>query len=535
MSINRRNLLIGGVGSSMLGAGHLGLAAPALAQASRDATVRIVWPYDTSSLDPTGVGVQRSTWGISVHLYDRLVSYAATERADGTRSYDPATLAPELAERWELSADQKTITFHLRRNATFHDGSPVTAEDVVWSIARALNVPAAAGVMRVGALTRADQLKALDPHTFQVTLPAANRYGVSVFSIPFAVVINKKLALGGATPQDPWANEWLRRNAAGGGAFKLQSFRPDQVVLARNDAWVSGPRPAMEQVIFQTVPEATTRVALVERGSADIAIEVPPADLEAVAQRNQARAVAIPMPNQMDFLAFDTQAAPFSDVRVRQAVALALPHAQIFRSIFRGKGVPLHGGGEPAGGVFPQPHGFGSDPDKAKALLAEAGHASGFSTSLAYSQGKAAFFDPLSLAIRDALGAVGIKVAIERLPGAQFDERVAARTLPMMLDNRVAWLSLPDYWFRAFYTGRQTSNLGNYQSEKLETMLRELPGDASAQDYARRTAEMSKLVLTEIPMLPLRQGAFELVMAPRLQGYTYWFHGLPDARNLTRK
>ncbi|MEY9142024.1 ABC transporter substrate-binding protein [Bradyrhizobium elkanii] len=534
MLIDRRRLMIAGLGASAAG---VGMTLPGLsrAQGGRDDVLRIVWPYDTSSLDPTGVGVQRSTWGVSVHLYDRLVAYAAKDLADGQRAYDPDTLVPELAERWDVSEGGRKITFFLRRNATFHDGSPVTAEDVVWSIRRALNVPAAAGVMRVGALTSPDQIRALDDFTVQVTLPEPNRFGVSVFAIPFAIIINRKLAEKGATPQDPWANDWLRHNAAGGGAYRLESFRPDQVVLVPNDAWVSGPKPALRQVNFQTVPEATTRVALVERGSADIAIEIPQTDLEAVAQRNKARVVAIPMPNQMEFLAFDTQAAPFSDVRVRQAVAYALPYDQIFKTIFRGKGTPLFAAAaDPVGGKFPQAHKFKADLNRAKALLAEAGQGSGFSTSLAYSQSKAAFFDPLALVIRDALGGIGIRVSIERLPGAQFDERVNARTLPMMLENRVAWLSRPDYWFRAFYTGKQTSNLGNYQSPKLEGMLQDLKGDAAPADYDARTAAMSKLVLEEIPLLPLRQGAFELVMAPRVKGYTYWFHGLPDARNIAR-
>lgn len=536
MKWNRREVLRGALGSSvaLVGTGWSNL--PALAQVGREDTLRVVWPYDTAILDPTGIGVQRSTWGVSVHLYDRLVTYAANDLPDGTRQYDPAKLVPELAERWELSDDQTTVTFHLRRNARFHDGTPVSAEDVRWSIARALTVPSAAGVIRVGGITSESQLSVVDDHTFQVKLDKPNRYGVSVFSIPFAIIINKKLATEGAGANDPWAQEWLKRNAAGGGAFKLESYRSDQVVLVRNDEWVSGPLPSLKQVIFQTVPEPTTRTTLVERGSADVAIEIPPSDFAAAAERGLVFAAAIPMPNHMDFLAFNSQAAPFSDPRVRQAVAHALPHEALFQSVFQGRGTPLFGGGpEPVLGVFPQAHGFATDVEKAKALLGEAGLAGGFETSIAYSQGKAAFFDPLSLAIRDALGQVGIRVSIERLPGAQFDEGVLARSLPMMLDNRVAWLSRPDYWFRAFYTGQTGSNLGNYQSEELEGMLNALPGDASEEEYASATAEMTKLVLTEIPMLPLRQGAFEVLLANGITGYTYWFHGLPDARNISRQ
>lgn len=502
---------------------------------SRESTARIVWPYDVSSLDPVGVGVQRSTWGVSIHIYDRLVTYDATESADGTRRYNPGKIEPELAERWEVSADGKTLDFHLRKDAVFHDGAPVTAEDVRWSIARALSVPAAAGVMRIGGISNPENLEAVNPHLFRVKLAEPNRYSLLAFTIPFAAVMNKALALRGATAQDPLANEWLRRNSAGGGAFKIESFRSDQVLLTRHDGWKSGKLPTFQQVAFQTVPEASTRIALVERRSADVAIELPPADFEAVAGRGVAKAVAIPMANHMDFLAFNSQAAPFDDVRIRQAIALAVPHDQIFKSVYRSRGMPLHGGkADPTGGVFPQAHAFPHDVEKTRALLAAAGKSSGFETTLAYSQGKAAYFDPLALAVRDALGKVGIKVNIERLAGAQFDEKLAARALPMVLENRIAWLSQPDYWFKVFYTGTAISNVGNYKSDKLVEMLNALPATAGPDEYRTRTAEMAKLVLTEVPMLPIRQGAFELALAVDVTGYTYWFHGLPDARSLRR-
>src|SRR5260370_7960470 len=173
---------------------------------SRERIVGMAWPDDRGSVDAVGIGEERSTWCVSLHLYDRLVTYAAVVRPDGTRQYDPAELRPELAERWEISPDSKTITFHLRPNARFHDGSPVTAEDVRWSIERALNVKGAAGVMAVGALKSADQLKVLDTNTFQVTLPAPNRFAIPVFTIPFAAIINSKFARQNATAHDPWAN-----------------------------------------------------------------------------------------------------------------------------------------------------------------------------------------------------------------------------------------------------------------------------------------------------------------------------------------
>ncbi|WP_173514518.1 ABC transporter substrate-binding protein [Sinorhizobium psoraleae] len=519
--------------SAALGA-YNGLAVPAFARASRENTLRVVWPYEIGILDPIGVAAQRSTWCACNHVYDRLVSFAAKERPDGTRQYDPNVVVPELAESWEFSSDKKTVTFKIRSGAKFHDGSPVTAEDVRWSIERLLNETYAADVIQVAGITTADQLSAPDDQTFVVKLREPSHYSVSVFSIPFAVIINKKLAVANASSQDPWAKEWLKFNTAGGGAFKIESSTPQQLVLVRNDEWITGPLPKMEQVIFQTVPDATTRTAIVERGSADVAIEIPPTVFAGL-KKGKALPVAIPMPNQIDYIAFNSQAAPFNDVRVRQAIAYSLPDEAIFKSVFLGLGTPLFGRtGNVQPGLFPQPTSFSLNLEKAKALMSDAGLAGGFASEIGYAQEKAAISGPLALAIKDAVAKIGIDLQISQLPGAQLSERSANRSLPMLIDNQIAWLSQPDYWFRVLYTGNGASNAGNYQSKALESMLKALPGDASEEEYGKRTAEMADLVLKEIPLLPLRQGAYLLAMAKGITGYTYWFHGLPDARSLSR-
>ena len=97
--------------------------------------------------------------------------------------------------------------------------------------------------------------------------------------VPVAIVINSKLAKQHATPDDPWAAEWLKNNTAGGGAFKIQSWKPGQETLyIRFDGWKSGPLPQLKRVIMREVPSAANRRALLERGDADISFDLPPKD-----------------------------------------------------------------------------------------------------------------------------------------------------------------------------------------------------------------------------------------------------------------
>ena len=87
-----------------------------------------------------GVGSNQTVNGLSWNCYDRLLSYSAKTLPDGTQSYDRATLSPELAESWKEAADGMSCTFNLRKDAVFHDGTPVTAKDVKWSFDRAVSV-----------------------------------------------------------------------------------------------------------------------------------------------------------------------------------------------------------------------------------------------------------------------------------------------------------------------------------------------------------------------------------------------------------
>ena len=166
--------------------------------------------------------------------------------------YDYAKLEPELAERWEMAADGMRVTFKLRRNAKFHDGTPVTAKDVKWSFDRAVTVGGFPTFqMKAGSLEEPEQFKVVDDYTFQVkflrkdklTMPGPRRCRCRRS-------INSELAKKHATEKDPWALEWLKNNDAGGGAYKVESWKPGQeMVYARFDDWKSGPLPKIKRVI----------------------------------------------------------------------------------------------------------------------------------------------------------------------------------------------------------------------------------------------------------------------------------------------
>src|SRR5262245_27460263 len=104
---------------------------------TRAETLLVVTEYGPNSMGIQGLGANQPTHGPSWNMYDRLLTYGVKTLPDGTPSYDYKVLKPERAERWDVADDGMSVTFHLRPDATFHDGSPVTANDVKWSFDRA--------------------------------------------------------------------------------------------------------------------------------------------------------------------------------------------------------------------------------------------------------------------------------------------------------------------------------------------------------------------------------------------------------------
>src|ERR1700742_1506646 len=252
-------------------------AEPVSAQ-SRAETLRYVTGAAVNTLDPNVPGSTREAFAVSLSTYDRLVSFGR-KQLNGKWVFDLDKITGELAESYEVSPDGLKLTFHLRKDAKFQDGTPVTADDVKWSLDRAVTAPVLGKAqLLTGSLTSADQFKVIDPLTFEVTLPKPDKLALPNLATVYPIIINSKVAKANATPDDPWAIAWLKEHTSGSGAYMIETFKPgEQVIMKRNEAWNRGtPEKAafFKRLIIQTVPEPATRANLVERGDADITIDL---------------------------------------------------------------------------------------------------------------------------------------------------------------------------------------------------------------------------------------------------------------------
>src|SRR3979490_3190200 len=188
----------------------LSLAAGSVQAQTRAETLRYVTGASVNTLDPNIPGSTRESFAVSLSTYDRLVSFGR-KQLNGKWVFDLDNITGELAESYDVSPDGMKITFHLRKDAKFQDGTPVTAEDVKWSLDRAVTAPVLGKAqLLTGSLTSPDQFKVIDPLTFEVTLPKPDKLALPNLATVYPIIIHSKVAKEHATPDDPWATAGLK-------------------------------------------------------------------------------------------------------------------------------------------------------------------------------------------------------------------------------------------------------------------------------------------------------------------------------------
>ncbi len=519
------------------------ISAPAAQAQTRAETLRYVTGAVVNTLDPTMPGSTREAFAVSLSTYDRLVSFGR-KQLNGKWVFDLDTVRGELAESYDVSPDGLKITFHLRKDAKFQDGTPVTAEDVKWSLDRAVTANSLAKAqLLTGSLTSPDQFKVIDPYTVEVTLPKPDKLALPNLATVYPVIFNSKVAKAHATAEDPWAQNWLKENTAGSGAFVIETFKPgEQVILKRNDAWNRGSansQAAFKRLIVQTVPEASTRANLVERGDADIVIDLQPTDAAALEAKGKLKVISTPQYNAISFISFNNKIPPFDNVNVRKAIAYALPYDDMFKAALFGRGFPLYGatwadGKAPSGG-FPIPQPVKLDLAKAKEYLAAAGMPDGFSTTFSFNVGQANIAEPMAALLKESLAKIGIKVEIQKLPDAQMSTLINEKKLPFFTENIVAWLPSMDYFYRNFYIGNIRWNYSSLDNQQITDIAQAARFEQDKAKYEAMGRELNTLNFEIMPQIPIWQASQDAVMAPTIEGYTYQFHRQVDYRDLSRK
>lgn len=354
----------------------LALLAVGLVQAQDEKVLVIGHAEATDSLDPAR-GYNQTTSIIHQAVYESLVTFPADSAAE---------ILPSLATDWTISEDGLTYTFNLNPAAIFSNGDPVTADDVVFSFNRMINVQGQPSSLA----TTVAGVEAVDGQVVLTLNQPDPAILAKLAAIGFQVTNDDEVRANGGTDAadaatTDAAEAWLNSHSAGSGRYVLESWEPQvQTVLVRNPNYYGDDPGYFDRIIIVNMPEAATQKAALESGEIDMALDITSDQVPAL-QSNPGLTVFLGSGNIVHFLLMNANpdvGGPMSDPKVQQAVRLALDYPG-YVSLFGGVTPPSV---IPVGflGAYGPDHALTRDLDAARALMAEAGYADGFEISLSY-------------------------------------------------------------------------------------------------------------------------------------------------------
>jgi peptide/nickel transport system substrate-binding protein len=507
-----------------------------LAQGNRDSLL-VVLEGAPNSLDFHVAGANRQVYEVVWNIYDRLLTFGVKKDANGNDYYDVRNLQPELAEEWDLR--DMSVTLKLRKDATFADGTPVTAKDVKWAFDRTLGVggyPQSA--VAAASLVKPEQFVVLNDHSFRVDFINHDKLSMLYLGVPLVNIYHSELVKKHATPADPWGLEWTKFNHAGGGAYKVEKWTPGQeIIYARNESWKCGPLPKLRRVISRVVPSAGMRRAMIQRADVDVSFDITPKDAAEMAANKSLKLISSLMENTVQFIGMNVKMKPFDDPKVRQALAYALPYQKIVDVAMYGRARPLFGGPDiVTTSEWPQPHRYVTDPAKARQLLAEAGYPDGFETTLSFDIGAAVVNEPLCVLVQESLGQVGIKVTLDKIAGANWRAAFSKKMLPLHNQMFGGWFNYPDFYFFIVYNGSSDTiyNSMAYNNPEMDKAIDAAHYTTDPEIYERQAMRFIQLAFDDLPAVPLFQPYLNVAMQPNVTGYRYLFHRQLDYRHMAK-
>ena len=479
----------------------LTLTAPAMAQSLRWAAQN-----DILTMDPHSQN-HATTNAILMHAYEGLTRYSAKYEVE-----------PALATKWTYTTPTQ-VRFELRKGVKFHDGSPFTADDVVFSFGR---IKQPQGTMQIY-VTGIGDIKKVDDHTVDIILSSPNPLLLRNI-IDFRIMSKAWSEKNNTTKvQDYKAKEenFASRNVMGTGSFRILSWTPEQRInMARNDAWWDKAPGNVQQVTYTPIKSEPTRVAALLAGDVDMLTDVPVQDLERLRADKKLKVVDGPEVRTI-FLAPDVGSAelkysnvkgknPFADKRVRQALSMAIDRETIKRNIMRGNSIPA--------GIMVAPGVNGHDPaldvavkvdaDGAKKLLAAAGYPDGFEVRLNCPNNRYVNDEKICQAITAMWARIGVKVNLVAENMATFSQKFQNFDSSLyMLGWGVATYDA-QYMIQSLARTRTTGADGNFNFSRVSDPVVDRLTDAmkSETDIPKRNAMIKEAMVRikdEVLLIPL--------------------------------
>ena len=477
--------------------------------------LRVGLQDDLKTLDPA-IAYDVPAWGAEHLLYSGLVTYGFDSR-----------IAPDLASEWKVEDGGKRYVFTLREGLTFHDGKPVTAKDVVYSLDRLMNPAtkspgagfysdiAGAKARLAGEADALSGVKAVDERTVAITLETPNPVFLQLLAMPFASVVPE-----GATD--------LARQPVGAGPFKLAEWTAGQKMTFTPHAGYHGEAaPKLEGVEYVLGVNETLEVLKFERGELDLIganRNIPAADFARLSQDPRYASQVLKGPDAaFHYVGMNCKVKPFDNAKVRQAIAHAIDKARIVQLV-NGRGQIAKGILPPTmPGFDPELPGYGHDPARAKALLAEAGYPEGFKATYYCVSNDTA--RKIAQSIQQDLAQVGITLELKPLAFPTFLEaKATAGQVGIASGNWTQDFPDPSNFLTTMFHSKnihETNSLNDsyYKNPRVDQLLDKAGAATAPEERARYFRQAEALVVADAPVVPLYNPVKYQITSERVKGY----------------
>jgi ABC-type transport system substrate-binding protein len=492
-----------------------------VAAAQEGAQVSIEWrkPQTLNPLFSTAgfeQQVERLMFGTLVKMSDKLVPTG------------------DLAETVDVSDDATQYTFHLRENAMFSDGTPLTAEDVLFTFERALDKRTASfwtgrlqGIK--GAPEYGDQsaetvegLEAVDEHTVRFTLSGPDAAFLAILADFSGLGILPKHILGDVAPDQLAAHNFSLNPTVGAGAYTFVRYESDQFVELEVNPNYWGERPALDR-IFLRIVQTEIAVAELENGNLDL-ISVSIDNMERLQENPDLTVVSVQSPS-MDSISLNLDLEYFQDKRLRQAMMYGIDRQTIADQIYRGNAIvrnsPIFGPewmGVPEG-----LNEYAYDPDQAKALVAEAGWDTNRTVQMMYNPSGNATFTNMVPIIQQQLSEIGIKIELLQLDAAEINRKlIGDHDYEIYIGGGGVYGADPNVSSRYYLSNGFTPNGANsvwYSNPEVDDLYKQGREAGTQEERKAIYTELAKLLNDELPSIFLWSPNTNFAYSNRLQGF----------------
>lgn len=455
---------------------------------------------DPPTLDPAQTSDVESATYI-VEIFSGLVSFNKDLK-----------IVPELAEKWDISNNGMTYTFTLRKDAKFHDGRPVTAQDVKYSLERAADPKTRSTVSPLylsdivgfmdkytGKADTVSGIKVIDDYTIELDISKPVSYFLAELAHPTSYVVDKANVESG---DQPW---YLKPN--GTGPFKLVSWdQGQQIVLEKNADYYGDVKPSVDRVEFSL--GGGSPMTRYENGDLD-AVPVSIADIERVTDTSSPLNKELQVVPQLStgFLVFNTRKPPFDDPNVRLAFAMSIDRQKISDVVYKKMA-------DPATGILPQSFpgfnesqkGIPFDPTQAKALLAKSKYASSMPDIVWNTVGGGGTAAPSTQAIAQMLkDNLGVNISIEQVDWATYLSEISGTNVDFQMFD-IGWSADyvdPNNFFGILFRSDSLNNWSGYKNPDVDKLIDQASVETDLEKRIALYQQAEDLILKDAPVLPL--------------------------------